>query len=93
MDKTTCPKCQKTFETKIYTTLIGFRAYNCPKCNAHILLPMKEFYLLSYVIIVIAMAFYSIVILSNGEIPIPGLIGIAVIYALWKNHQLKKNGK
>ena len=37
------------------------------------------------------MFIYAVVLLSEGSIPIPGLLGIAILYALWKNFMIKKH--
>jgi DNA-directed RNA polymerase subunit RPC12/RpoP len=87
--KIKCAKCKTEFEDKAKRSFLGFLLFTCPKCSEKITYPLTGGYRIIYWLVVIGLILYSISALSQGAIPIPGLLGIAAIIGLMKDHSLR----
>jgi len=50
----------------------------------------KGYYIFYLILTVLIMPFSAIVIIAQGNLPVPGLLGIAAMYALIKNRSICK---
>jgi hypothetical protein len=87
---TTCMSCGTQFSAEPTRTFLGFQRITCPKCTKDVLFPLTSGYRITYWVILIIMVLSAIGYLSKGEIPIPGLLGVAVIIGLIKDMRIRK---
>lgn len=94
MVSTTCKACGKQFSAQISAqparSFLGFPRVACPKCDKYVVFPLTPGYRLIYWIILVFMVIGSIGYLKRGEIPIPGLLGIATIVVIAKDIKLRR---
>lgn len=87
-----CPKCKNCFKQQSKSTTMGFRKYICPECNTKFIYPLRArtSFIYWFAAIVIMPFLFIGYLYQYGQIPIPGLLGIAVIYAIVRNITLKQ---
>lgn len=90
LGKVVCENCGLPIDGKPWKTFLGFQKYTCPSCNKNTLYPLTRTYRVIYwcCFAVGCIAFLSYV--SQGEIPVPGLLGVATAVALVRDYQLRK---
>ena len=88
--KATCNKCGIHFRDHPTLTFLGFQKLKCPNCSYATLLPLKPGYRITYWAILALMILAAINALSKGGVPVPGLLGIAVIIGIVKDIRLRR---
>ncbi len=91
--KVVCIKCKTEFEDKPKQSFLGFQVFTCPKCAEKITYPLTGGYRLIYWFVLIGLILYSVSAISQGSIPIPGLLGIAAIIGLVRDRSLRNKLK
>lgn len=90
----TCGACERQFSAQLSAkparSFLGFPRVTCPKCDKYILFPLTPGYRILYWVILVSMVISSIGYLKRGEIPIPGLLGIAAIVGIVKDIKLRR---
>lgn len=71
-------------------TLLGFQEWTCADCHTVNRLPLTSARRNVYQVFATIMVLGSIVWVSEGRVPLPGLLGIAVIVALTRDAQLRR---
>ncbi|QQS59277.1 hypothetical protein IPN35_00075 [Candidatus Peregrinibacteria bacterium] len=94
--KVICQNCKHQFEDIPKRSFLAFQKFKCPECSENIVYPLTPGWQIFYWILVILLISNSIKIYSQGDIPVPGLMGIGAIggiIALLKNNSLKNKVK
>ncbi len=82
-----CTNCGTKFRDVPRRTFLGFQKFQCPKCLEKVTYPLTDGYRITYWIL-LTLAFIAAV--SQGNIPIPGGFGIAIIVALISDMKIRK---
>lgn len=69
--------------------LLGFPRFTCPRCGTGNKLPLTSGRRLAYRIIVGVIGVGTVIAWINGIVAVPGLLAIAVVYALVKDASLR----
>jgi|SRR3954447_14461163 DNA-directed RNA polymerase subunit RPC12/RpoP len=85
-----CTSCGTQFRAKPTRSFLGFQRLTCPNCAHEVLYPLTPGYRITYWAILALMIVGAIVNLAEGAIPIPGLLGIAVVIGIVKDVQIRK---
>lgn len=85
-----CDKCRTRFRGKPKLTFLGFQKLSCPNCLQTVLLPLRPGYRITYWVITGLMVVGAINAVSKGGIPVPGLLGIAVLIGVVKDIRLRR---
>ena len=85
-----CRSCHKTFRAQPKRTFLGFQRLVCPDCSREVMYPLTSGYRTAYWIFVGFMALVILASLAQGQIAFPGLIGLAMIWALDRDRRLRK---
>ena len=85
-----CNRCRTRFRGRPKLTFLGFQQLRCPNCQQEVLLPLRPGYRITYWVIIGLMVLGSINVASKDGIPIPGLLGIAVLIGIVKDVQLRR---
>ncbi len=85
-----CTECYSTFNAAPKRSFGGFLKFVCPKCHESVLYPLMPRSRKGYWMLFILMAILAVMVIAEGGIPIPGLVGIGVIFALIKDACIKK---
>ena len=85
-----CTLCQHQFKESPQRSFLGFQKMDCPHCHEKVIYPLTSGFRTTYLIIVAVIALSIIANLSQGQIGFPGLIGLAIIYALIRDWQIRK---
>lgn len=85
-----CNRCRTRFRGTPKLTFLGFQKLSCSGCQQKVLLPLRSSYRITYWVIMGLVALGSINVVSKGGIPIPGLLGIAVLIGLVKDIRLRR---
>jgi transposase-like protein len=86
----TCPYCQHPFNETPSRSFLGFQKISCPTCNENLTYPLSSGFRTTYRVLVIVMILILLVNLLQGRIGFPGIIGIAMCYALFRDWKLRK---
>ena len=86
-----CTHCQHQFKETPERSFLGFQKLDCPHCHEKVIYPLTSGFRTTYLIIVAVIALSIIGSLSQGQIGFPGLIGLAIIYALIRDWQIRKS--
>jgi len=86
-----CRSCHLAFREQPKRTFLGFQRFICPHCSREVLYPLTSGYRTTYWIFVGFMTLVIIMSLAAGQIAFPGLIGLAIIWALDKDRRLRKD--
>ena len=91
--KCICKKCNIEFSSIPKRSFLGFQKVICPSasCNTKLIYPLTSGYRTAYWILLILMLLSFLGELSEGRVGFPGGIGIALIFAIWKDRSIKKN--
>ncbi|UUS60385.1 MULTISPECIES: hypothetical protein [unclassified Acinetobacter] len=88
-----CNTCHHT-STEIPTrSFLGFQKLSCPHCQAQLTYPLTSGFRTTYAIFAVLIILSIMLNLSQGQVGFPGLIGIAMIYALVRDWQIRKQLK
>lgn len=85
----TCPQCGALISAPTKTTFLGFRKATCAACGSNSTLPLTSGYRITYVVVLLGMIGAFFYIYKQGQVPLPGFIGIAVIIALVRDTYLR----
>jgi len=85
-----CRWCHRGFREQPKRTFLGFQRFVCPHCSREVLYPLTSGYRTTYWVFVGFMILVIIVNLAAGQIAFPGLIGLAMIWALDRDRRLRK---
>lgn len=85
----TCPQCGAVITATTKTTFLGFRKATCAACGNNSTLPLTSGYRITYVVVLLGMIGAFFYIYRQGQVPLPGFIGIAVIIALARDFILR----
>lgn len=86
----TCTKCGARQRGTAKRSFFGFQKLTCQRCEATFLYPLTEGYKSFYWLIVTLGVISAVVILANGEFPLPSIWLLLVSIALVKNAAIKK---
>lgn len=91
--KCICKKCNIEFSAIPKRSFLGFQKVICPStsCNTKLIYPLTSGYRTAYWILLVLMLLSFVGELSEGRVGFPGGIGIALIFALFKDRSIKKN--
>lgn len=89
--KVTCPSCENQFRKILTRSFLGFQKTTCPSCQEKITYPLTSGFRTTYRVIAVLMVIMIGVSLVQGNIGFPGIIGIAIIYALIRDWQIRKD--
>ena len=84
----TCTTCKHQFISVPKRSFLGFRKLICPACGASVTYPLTRSYRITYWILFIFMILPIIGSYAQGEIGIPGGLGIAVAIALFRDYSI-----
>jgi len=85
-----CLHCHHAFREQPSRTFLGFQKFTCPHCHREVVYPLTSGYRTTYWVLVAIMALVIIATLAQGRVAVPGLIGIAAIWALDKDRRLRR---
>ena len=85
-----CRECHRAFRERPKRTFLGFQRFVCPHCTREVLYPLTSGYRITYWIFVGFMTLVILASLAQGQVAFPGLIGLAIIWALDKDRRLRK---
>jgi hypothetical protein len=86
----TCKKCDSKFTGVPKRTFIGFQKLVCPTCQEKLTYPLTSGYRATYWVLLVVMISNTFVAISQGGFAVPGIIGIAVIFALIRDRNIRK---
>jgi hypothetical protein len=86
-----CRKCHQMFRAQPKRTFLGFQRFVCPHCSREVIYPLTSGYRIAYWVFVVFMALVLLASWASGQIAFPGLIGLAIIWALDKDRRLRKD--
>ncbi len=85
-----CRECHARFRGRPKRTFLGFQRLPCPNCSRKVIYPLTSGYRTTYWVFVALMILVIIINLASGNIVAPGLIGLAMIWALDKDRRVRK---
>ncbi len=85
-----CTACRLRFVARPKRSFLAFQKFSCPACNATVIYPLTSGYRIFYQFAVVLMVLASLGALTKGDLPVPGLVGVAAIIALLKDRKIKK---
>src|ERR1700694_2697716 len=85
-----CKSCRTQFHSRPTRSFLGFQKVKCPSCGKETLYPLTTGYRVAYWVILCLMILGVIKNASEGQFTIPGLLGIAVIIAIVRDAQIRK---
>src|SRR6266568_3489091 len=85
-----CNSCRTRFRSTPTRSFLGFQRVKCPSCGKETLYPLTTGYRGAYWVILGLMILAVIKNASEGQLTIPGLLGIAVIIAIVRDAQIRK---
>ena len=85
-----CESCGHPFEAKPVKDWLGFQKVKCPECNHRGLYPLTNSYRKIYWVLVGFLILSSIGTLSQGGLPVPGLIALLAVLGLVKDARIRK---
>lgn len=77
-----CIACSHPLQGPPRSTFLGFQKYDCPHCRRPVVHELRMPYRLLYMLLLSVMLGVSAWFAQRSEIPIPGLLGLAVVWAL-----------
>ena len=86
----TCTTCKHQFIFVPKRSFLGFQKLICPACGASVIYPLTKGYRITYWIVFIFMVLLIIGSYAQGEIGIPGGLGIAVAIALFRDYFIRQ---
>src|SRR5262245_52229465 len=89
-EQVVCLKCLKSFRAKYKSTFLGFKKYICPHCEAKVLYDLRSSYRALYWILSVVLLLSAIAIIARGDIPLPGLLGVAAVWGLIGDRRRRK---
>lgn len=88
--KVGCDHCGSSFVATPTRTFLGFQRITCPNCRAKIIYPLTSGFRVTYWVIAILMLLYAINAFMSGGYAYPGGIGLAVLFAIYRDRTLRK---
>ena len=88
--RVTCPECQHTFTETPTRSFLGFQKISCPSCQEKMTFPLTSGFRTTYRVLFILMILILLASLLQGQMGFPGIIGIAIYYALFRDWQIRK---
>ena len=85
-----CRECHTPFRALPKRTFLGFQRLACPNCSREVLYPLTSGYRTTYWIFVAFMVLVVVINLATGNVAFPGLVGLAMIWALDKDRRVRK---
>jgi len=85
-----CDLCGFSFVATPTRTFLGFRRITCPNCHAKIIYPLTSGFRFTYWVIAIVMLLYAIIAYRSGGYAYPGGIGLAVLFAIYRDWTLRR---
>ena len=85
-----CQSCKSTFTTDPKKTFLGFQKLKCYFCGVESTYPLSQGYRITYWVIFAIMAATIANSFSEGQIGLPGGLGIGVLVALFIDWRLKR---
>lgn len=92
-DKAICEHCGKLIDEKPRVSFLGFQRHTCPSCGKDTMYPLTRGYRLIYRLLLVMALLGFISYAAQGQIAIPGVLGIATIVALVQDYRLRKKVK
>ena len=86
-----CRGCHHPFRAKPKRDFLGFQRFTCPNCSKPVMYPLTSGYRVTYWILVGLMTMAIVAAFAEGSYGFPGLIGIAMIWALAKDYSIRKD--
>ena len=77
-----CLACFRPVQSKHRSTFLGFRKFDCPHCEATVVYDLRSGYRVLYWALTLLIVVGMIRIIASGDVPIPGLLGVAIVWAL-----------
>ena len=84
-----CGFCAAEFRAIPSRTFLGFRKLVCPACSKELLYPLTRGYRVIYWVLLFGLVSQLVEIVNKGALPIPGLLGIAIILAIVRDIRLQ----
>lgn len=88
--RVTCPECQDTFTETPTRSFLGFQKISCPSYRKNLTYPLTSGFRTTYRVLAILMVLMLLANLSQGKVGFPGMIGIAMCYALFRDWHIRK---
>jgi len=85
-----CRQCHETFHQQPKRSFLGFQRLKCPRCSREVMYPLTSGYRITYWIFVGLMVLVVAAALAQGQVASPGLIGIAMMWALYEDSRLRR---
>ena len=85
-----CRECHTRFRAQPKRTFLGFQRFICPNCSREVIYPLTPGYRVTYWVFVVFMILVITINLAMGNVAFPGLIGLAMIWALDKDRRIRK---
>lgn len=89
-DALLCTSCHHRVQAPVATSFLGFPRFTCPFCAAVVLHPLRSGRRKLYWGFLVFMGVVSLLILTTGAIPTPGILTIIVIVALSEDSGIRK---
>ena len=85
-----CRSCQTSFSAEPKRTFLGFQRMTCPACKADVVYPLTRGYRITYWVFFALMVITIVSTFAQGDIGLPGGLGIAVLIALFRDWTIQK---
>ena len=85
-----CLKCHEQFSGRQKSTLLGLRKYQCPHCSSEVILDLRPSHRGLYWFGAVFLGLGSIAYIMQGQIPIPGLLGVLSVWGLVVDRQKRR---
>ena len=85
-----CDQCGSSFIAAPHRTFLGFQRLNCQNCQAKIVYPLTAGFRITYWAIAVLMLLFAVNAFKSGGYAYPGGLGIAVLFAIYRDWALQK---
>ncbi len=85
-----CNKCGTQFNALPTRSFLGFQKLVCPTCKEKLTYPLTSGYRATYQVLFALMVLSIIGQFSQGQVGFPGGLGIAIIFALFRDRSISK---
>lgn len=86
-----CTKCKKMFYSILTRSFLGFQNTTCPHCQEKLTYPLTTGYRTTYQILLGLMIVIILTQFGQGGFGYPGGIGLAIMYALYRDWSIRKS--
>ena len=85
-----CRDCGHRFRAQPSRSFLGFLELKCPACSKAVTYPLTKSYRIGYLVLLPLFAFFFAYSLSHGEIQLSGIAAIAILVALARDWQVRR---